>query len=232
MKLTKHLPSHMAIAGYDTLISYDGQPPTCYRCNEKGHQEQHCPRRKRVGLPVTVAANPTWADIIAHDTNDIHPAISKTTHGTYSGESTILINEPPNMQINTQPQDNHITPDTQWTSSNPVEHKQDGQDNICTETSQTETSETHGCNEATNNIKTLNGGTNHQQVLHKHNGGKTEVENSEPNSGMKVSNRCTKYILYYIILRQGPRPHGHTTSLHEPNGWHKLAAITPLMMGQ
>jgi len=34
MKLKLHLPSHMAIAGNDALISYDGQPPTCYRCNE------------------------------------------------------------------------------------------------------------------------------------------------------------------------------------------------------
>jgi hypothetical protein len=86
------------------------------------------------------------------------------------------------MQINTQTQDNHITPDTQWTSSNPVEHKQDGQDNICTETSQMEISETPGCNEATNNMKTLNGGTYHQQVLHKNNNITTEVEDSEPNS--------------------------------------------------
>jgi hypothetical protein len=59
MKLTKHLPSHMAIAGYDTLISYDGQPPTCYRRNETGHQQQDCPRRKRVSLPVTVVVNST-----------------------------------------------------------------------------------------------------------------------------------------------------------------------------
>jgi hypothetical protein len=77
MKLKKHLPFHMAIAGYDVLISYDGQPTTCYRCNETRQQQQDFPRRKRVGLPVTVAANPTWADIIAHDTNDTYPAISK-----------------------------------------------------------------------------------------------------------------------------------------------------------
>jgi hypothetical protein len=86
------------------------------------------------------------------------------------------------MQVNTQPQDNHKTPDTQWTSTNPTEHKQDGQDNLCTETSQMETSETPECMEATNNMKTLNGGTNHQQVLHKHNSATTEVEDSEPNS--------------------------------------------------
>jgi hypothetical protein len=185
MKLKKHLPSHMAIAGNDAIISYDVQPPTCYRCNETGHQQQDCPRRRSVGLPVTVVANSTWADIIAQDTNDTHPAISKQatkkTHDTCSEESSILINEPPKMQINTQPQDNHITPDTQWTSTNPVEHKQDGQDNLCTETTQMETSETPGYNEATNNMKTLNGGNNHQ-VLHKHNSVTTEVEDSEHSS--------------------------------------------------
>ena len=30
MHLTRHLPSHMTIAGYRVLLSYEGQPPTCY----------------------------------------------------------------------------------------------------------------------------------------------------------------------------------------------------------
>jgi hypothetical protein len=187
MKLKKHLPSHMAIAGNDALISYDGQPPTCYRCNETGHQQQDCPRRKRVGPPANDAANSTWADIVAHNTKETHPAISKqaikTTHDTCSEEPSIPINEPPNMMINTQPQEKQITPDTQWTNTTPVEHKQDGQDNLNTEALQMEISETPGCNEATNNTVTLTGETNHQQVLHKHRNVTTEVEDSELNKG-------------------------------------------------
>jgi hypothetical protein len=38
-KINQHLPSHLLIAGHDTLISYDGQPPTGYRCNAIGHQQ-------------------------------------------------------------------------------------------------------------------------------------------------------------------------------------------------
>jgi len=184
MKLKKHLPSYMAIAGNDALISYDGQPPTCYRCNETGHQQQDCPRRKRVGLPATAAAISTWADIVAHNTNDTHPDISKqttkTTHDTCSEESSIHTNEPLNITVNTQPQDNQITPDTQWTNTNPIEHKRDGQEKLCTETFQMETSEIPGSNEATNNTRTLTGGTNHQQVMHKHSSVTTEVEDSDP----------------------------------------------------
>jgi hypothetical protein len=79
MKLKKDMPSYMTIAGNDALISYDGQPPTCYRFNETGHQQQDCPRRKRVVLPATAAAILTLADIVAHNTNDTYPAITKQT---------------------------------------------------------------------------------------------------------------------------------------------------------
>jgi hypothetical protein len=38
--LTHHIPSHMSLAGHRVLISYEGQPLTCYGCNEAGHQYQ------------------------------------------------------------------------------------------------------------------------------------------------------------------------------------------------
>ena len=43
INLTKHLPSHMTIAANRVLISYDGQPLTCYGCGETGHMYQVCP---------------------------------------------------------------------------------------------------------------------------------------------------------------------------------------------
>jgi len=46
--LTKHLPSHMTIAGNRVLTSYDGQPLTCYVCVEAGHMFWACPKRRRV----------------------------------------------------------------------------------------------------------------------------------------------------------------------------------------
>jgi hypothetical protein len=41
MALQKHTTSHMSIMGNRTLISYEGQPLTCYGCNEPGHQHPH-----------------------------------------------------------------------------------------------------------------------------------------------------------------------------------------------
>jgi len=32
--LTKHIPSHVMIAGPRVLVSYEGQPTTCYGCGE------------------------------------------------------------------------------------------------------------------------------------------------------------------------------------------------------
>ena len=61
IKLKRHLSSHIFIAGNDALISYDGQPPPCYRCNETGHQQIDCPRKKRLDH-LTINRKSTWAD--------------------------------------------------------------------------------------------------------------------------------------------------------------------------
>jgi hypothetical protein len=31
IQMTKHIPSHLTVAGYRVLLSYEGQPATCYR---------------------------------------------------------------------------------------------------------------------------------------------------------------------------------------------------------
>jgi len=41
--LAHHIPSYMSIDGNRVLISYEGEPPTCYGCNGVGHQYQNCP---------------------------------------------------------------------------------------------------------------------------------------------------------------------------------------------
>jgi hypothetical protein len=43
IELTQHIPSHLTNGGYRALVSYDGQPTTCYACNELGHLIQICP---------------------------------------------------------------------------------------------------------------------------------------------------------------------------------------------
>jgi predicted AlkP superfamily pyrophosphatase or phosphodiesterase len=46
MDLTTHVPSHLRIEGYRALISYNGQPVTCYICNATDHMAQDCHKRK------------------------------------------------------------------------------------------------------------------------------------------------------------------------------------------
>jgi len=47
MDLKKHIPSHMTIVGTRALISYEGQPTTCYGCNEPGHHTRNVPAGKQ-----------------------------------------------------------------------------------------------------------------------------------------------------------------------------------------
>jgi RNA recognition motif-containing protein len=37
MNLKEHIPSYVTIANNRVLVSYDGQPPTCYGCSHTGH---------------------------------------------------------------------------------------------------------------------------------------------------------------------------------------------------
>jgi hypothetical protein len=46
MSLNKHLPSHLTIVGYRALVSYEGQPQTCYGCSATTHVYQECPKRR------------------------------------------------------------------------------------------------------------------------------------------------------------------------------------------
>jgi len=65
MTLAKHIPSNITIAGHRALVSYEGQPMTCYRCHETGHFHQACPMRQRAGEIGHTATATTWADIAA-----------------------------------------------------------------------------------------------------------------------------------------------------------------------
>jgi hypothetical protein len=66
-KLTKHIPSHLTIGGYRSLVSYDGQPTTCYACNESGQLIQNCQRRQRTQGLEFRHRHETWATIIARE---------------------------------------------------------------------------------------------------------------------------------------------------------------------
>jgi hypothetical protein len=63
MTFNKHLPSRVTIAGYRALISYEGQPQTCYGCGETDHMYQVCPKRRGVKPLVTAPTDPIWAQV-------------------------------------------------------------------------------------------------------------------------------------------------------------------------
>jgi hypothetical protein len=62
--LQTHIPSHLYIEGYRALISYIGQPSTCYICGGTNHVAQECPARKHTRTENTRTARNTWANIV------------------------------------------------------------------------------------------------------------------------------------------------------------------------
>ncbi|KAJ8035266.1 Zinc finger CCHC domain-containing protein 3 [Holothuria leucospilota] len=46
MEITKDIPSSLRFGGRDCWVRYNGQPRTCLKCNERGHDIQNCPNVK------------------------------------------------------------------------------------------------------------------------------------------------------------------------------------------
>ena len=65
MSLSQHIPSHLTIAGHRVLISYEGQPATCYGCGGTDHLYQACPRRQRRALLRNTEHPFTYAAVVA-----------------------------------------------------------------------------------------------------------------------------------------------------------------------
>ena len=89
MSLVKHIPSHVMVAGHGGLISYEGQPTTCYSCNEPGHIKTECPHRRRerpVTRPTTMLS---WAEVAAG---------GPTSKPITSMESDTIMAAPDNME--------------------------------------------------------------------------------------------------------------------------------------
>jgi len=66
LHLTGHLPSHMLIAGNRVLISYEGQPATCYGCGAIGHLHQVCPLRRVKETKTQEPAKSTYASVVTN----------------------------------------------------------------------------------------------------------------------------------------------------------------------
>jgi hypothetical protein len=102
IQLKHHAPSHLTVAGQRTLISYEGQPTTCYGCDATGHMIQHCPTRHRTDTAQHRLDHPTYSgavrgatdttrtrEVIAatkqvteeHRQEDVHPPAAPPKHG-------------------------------------------------------------------------------------------------------------------------------------------------------
>ena len=46
------------------LITYEGQPTTCFRCNEIGHLYQVCHNRRRAAAVDARASRKSWAEMV------------------------------------------------------------------------------------------------------------------------------------------------------------------------
>jgi hypothetical protein len=96
--LKRHVPSNLTIAGQRVLLSYEGQPSTCYNCGETGHMIQDCPSRRQHAKRREQSASvstPTYATVVTSNA-------AKT------------VGQEHNEGIQTAREDNDVQPSTSW----------------------------------------------------------------------------------------------------------------------
>jgi hypothetical protein len=76
MCLQRHIPSHFTVTGQRVLLSYEGQPATCYGCGAEDHMYQGCPARNRPKTVKDRTTKPSYADILM--TSTVPPSGSQT----------------------------------------------------------------------------------------------------------------------------------------------------------
>jgi len=98
--LTRHVPSHLTVAGHRVLLSYDGQPVTCYGCGEANHMYSVCPSRQRTNTTRAIPTAATYASILTsaaaaaeQQIEGIHTEVKYTTECTDAITKTTESNE-------------------------------------------------------------------------------------------------------------------------------------------
>ena len=69
MHLTRHLHSHLTIAGHRILLLYEGQPATCCGCGELGNFYQTCPACQTTGTDRQDPPKATCSSIVTNKTS-------------------------------------------------------------------------------------------------------------------------------------------------------------------
>ena len=64
IELQTHVLSHLHIEGNMALVTYAGQPTTCYICNETTHMANECPTRKSPRTDRLRTYRNTWANVV------------------------------------------------------------------------------------------------------------------------------------------------------------------------
>jgi hypothetical protein len=90
MKWTKHIPSYITTARHSDLISYEGQPQTCYGCGDKNHMYHACPKRRGVQKWTETPITNTWTQIVSATA-----PISETTNSTSTDKQLAAIPKQP-----------------------------------------------------------------------------------------------------------------------------------------
>ena len=88
--LSKHVPANLTVAGHRVILSYEGQPISCYSCGDEGHVASTCPTRLR---PVEGRLRPrpaSYAMVLA--CTDPHEEPAVTDHLNRNTQRTSIIN--------------------------------------------------------------------------------------------------------------------------------------------
>jgi hypothetical protein len=92
MTFTKHIPSHCTVEGHRVLISYDGQPMTCYGCGERGHLYPTCSNRRTIVTETRVRHRNPYASIAA-------PMTIHTNNMTHDSPLATRVTQPPPVDL-------------------------------------------------------------------------------------------------------------------------------------
>jgi hypothetical protein len=109
LTIVQHTPSHIAVAEHRTLISYEGQPMTCYVCNETGHLYQVCPHRRRTKESEKTTTTTSWADVAAKGSVQPRASTEDMEVGTRTAEPADLEPQPAEEGYDQRPEAMQIT---------------------------------------------------------------------------------------------------------------------------